>query len=108
MKLSVAAAVVLSVAVADAFTGTSMGTRRAGSSMKMSLAKYSDELKETAAKMVRPGYGLLACDESTGTVGTRLEGIGMDNCEENRRDVSIIGQVDQEYASLLCSSYFIK
>jgi len=36
--------------------------------------------------MVRPGRGLLACDESTGTVGTRLEGIGMENTEENRRD----------------------
>merc|ERR1712157_138755 len=30
--------------------------------------------------------GLLACDESTGTVGTRLEGIGMENNEDNRRD----------------------
>merc|ERR1712241_436027 len=35
---------------------------------------------------VRPGRGLLACDESTGTVGTRLEGIGMENNEDNRRD----------------------
>jgi len=55
-------------------------------SLKMSLEKYADELKETAAAMVRPGRGLLACDESTGTVGTRLEGIGMENNEENRRD----------------------
>jgi len=55
-------------------------------SLKMSLEKYADELKETAAAMVRPGRGLLACDESTGTVGTRLEGIGMENSEENRRD----------------------
>jgi fructose-bisphosphate aldolase class I len=36
--------------------------------------------------MVRPGHGLLACDESTGTVGTRLESIGMENSETNRRD----------------------
>ena len=28
--------------------------------------------------------GLLACDESTGTVGTRLEANGMENTEENR------------------------
>mmetsp|Transcript_29492 Transcript_29492/g.44651 ORF Transcript_29492/g.44651 Transcript_29492/m.44651 type:complete len:398 (+) Transcript_29492:308-1501(+) len=55
------------------------------SALKMSLEKYSDELKETAAKMVRPGYGLLACDESTGTVGTRLESIGLENIEENRQ-----------------------
>jgi len=52
----------------------------------MSLEKYADELKTTANAMVRPGYGLLACDESTGTVGTRLEGIGLVNDETNRRD----------------------
>merc|ERR1719326_2854328 len=32
-----------------------------------------------------PGKGLLACDESTGTVGTRLEANGMENIEENRQ-----------------------
>merc|ERR1719235_2964977 len=47
--------------------------------------KYAAELRETAAAMVRPGFGLLACDESTGTVGTRLESIGLVNTEDNRR-----------------------
>lgn len=42
------------------------------------------ELKTNAEKLVRPGYGLLACDESTGTVGARLEGIGVENTFENR------------------------
>merc|ERR1712161_165632 len=51
-----------------------------------SLEKYSDELKATAAAMVIPGKGLLACDESTGTVGTRLESIGLENNEDNRRE----------------------
>lgn len=54
----------------------------------MSLEKYSDELQQTANTIVRPGKGILACDESTGTVGTRLESIGLENVEENRRDVS--------------------
>merc|ERR1719486_1589459 len=36
--------------------------------------------------MVKEGKGLLACDESTGTVGTRLESIGLENNEENRRE----------------------
>merc|ERR1719491_879543 len=36
--------------------------------------------------MVIPGKGLLACDESTGTVGTRLESIGLVNNEDNRRE----------------------
>jgi len=46
--------------------------------------KFADELRATAAAMVKPGKGLLACDESTGTVGTRLESIGLENNEENR------------------------
>jgi len=47
--------------------------------------QYSEELVATATAMVQPGKGLLACDESTGTVGTRLEANGMDNVEENRQ-----------------------
>merc|ERR1719182_849172 len=35
--------------------------------------------------MTLEGKGLLACDESTGTVGKRLEAIGLDNVEDNRR-----------------------
>lgn len=46
--------------------------------------KYADELKKTAEFIARPGFGLLACDESTKTVGARLESIGMENNEENR------------------------
>lgn len=55
-------------------------------SLNGSLEEYAEELKATAKQLVRPGRGLLACDESTGTVGARLEGIGMENIEENRRD----------------------
>lgn len=51
-----------------------------------SLEEYAEELKQTAKTLIRPGRGLLACDESTGTVGSRLESIGMENVEENRRD----------------------
>jgi len=47
--------------------------------------QYAAELRETASKMVVPGKGLLACDESTGTVGTRLEANGMENTEANRQ-----------------------
>merc|ERR1719324_1366971 len=46
---------------------------------------FADELRATAAAMVQPGKGLLACDESTGTVGARLEANGMENVEDNRR-----------------------
>merc|ERR1719343_1576641 len=72
------------IAAADGFAAPN-AAGRAGSALG-SLAKYADELQETAQKLVRPGRGLLACDESTGTVGSRLESIGMENIEENRRD----------------------
>lgn len=43
------------------------------------------ELSEIAAKIVAPGKGILAADESTGTMGKRLANIGTENVEENRR-----------------------
>ena len=46
--------------------------------------QYAAELRATAQAMTAKGKGLLACDESTGTIGTRLEANGMENTEENR------------------------
>jgi len=87
MKLNIAATLFAIASVGDAFAPHSrLNVKSSSSSLNMSLEKYSDELRATAAAMVRPGYGLLACDESTGTVGTRLEGIGLENNEDNRRD----------------------
>lgn len=86
MKLSIAATL-FALASVDAFAPHSrLNVKSSSSSLNMSLEKYSDELRATAAAMVRPGFGLLACDESTGTVGTRLESIGLENNEDNRRD----------------------
>ena len=45
-----------------------------------------DQLNEIACAMVAPGKGLLAADESTGTIGKRFASIGLDNTPENRRD----------------------
>ena len=45
-----------------------------------------DELNAIARKMVAPGKGLLAADESTGTIQKRFDKIGVENTEENRRD----------------------
>lgn len=45
-----------------------------------------DLLNATAVKMVTPGQGLLAADESTGTIGKRLASIATENNEDNRRD----------------------
>ncbi len=36
--------------------------------------------------MVAPGKGILAADESTGTIQKRFDKIGVKNTEDNRRD----------------------
>ena len=43
------------------------------------------ELNATARAIVAPGKGLLAADESTGTIGKRLASIGVENTAENAR-----------------------
>jgi fructose-bisphosphate aldolase class I len=43
-------------------------------------------LNAVAEAMVAPGKGILAADESTGTIKKRFDGIGVENTEENRRD----------------------
>ena len=45
-----------------------------------------DELQATIEEMTRKGRGILAADESTGTMGKRLASIDVENTEENRRD----------------------
>ena len=43
------------------------------------------ELAKVAQAMVAPGRGILAADESTGTIGKRFQGIQVENTEEHRR-----------------------
>jgi len=43
------------------------------------------ELKSIAQAIVAPGKGILAADESTGTMGKRLAGCGLENTEDHRR-----------------------
>ncbi|QBK31686.1 class I fructose-bisphosphate aldolase [Roseitalea porphyridii] len=45
----------------------------------------SERLEDIAAKMMAPGKGLLAADESTGTIKKRFDSIGVENSEDNRR-----------------------
>jgi fructose-bisphosphate aldolase class I len=45
-----------------------------------------EELNKIANKMVAKGKGLLAADESTGTIQKRFDKIGVTNTEDNRRD----------------------
>ena len=44
------------------------------------------ELNKVANAMVVPGKGILAADESTGTIKRRFDTIGVENTEDNRRD----------------------
>ena len=44
-----------------------------------------EELARIANAIVAPGKGILAADESTGSIAKRFSSIGVDNTEENRR-----------------------
>jgi fructose-bisphosphate aldolase class I len=45
-----------------------------------------EQLAKVAQNMVTPGKGILAADESSGTIQKRFEAIKVENTEENRRD----------------------
>ena len=55
------------------------------SKLNMSLGPYAAELVETAKAIATAGKGILAADESTGTIGSRFKGINVENTEDNRR-----------------------
>jgi fructose-bisphosphate aldolase class I len=46
--------------------------------------KYHDELIATARAIAQPGKGILAADESLGTIGKRFVNINVENTHENR------------------------
>ena len=45
----------------------------------------SETMRTTATALVAPGKGILAADESTGTIKKRFDSIGVESTEENRR-----------------------
>ncbi|HUF59105.1 MAG TPA: class I fructose-bisphosphate aldolase [Actinomycetota bacterium] len=45
-----------------------------------------DPMRETARELVAPGKGILAADESGGTIKKRFDQIGVDSTEQSRRD----------------------
>jgi len=54
------------------------------STTKIQEATMAD-LNETARALVAPGKGILAADESTGTIKKRFDSIGIESTEESRR-----------------------
>jgi len=69
--------------VSDAFR--MLSSVQSSAALKMSLADYKEELAKTAKLIAGPGKGILAVDESTKTIGKRLQSIGIENTEENRQ-----------------------
>ncbi|KAG2607150.1 fructose-bisphosphate aldolase 5, cytosolic-like [Panicum virgatum] len=53
--------------------------------MSAFVGKNADELIKTAKCLATPGKGILASDESTGTIGKRLASINLENVEPNRQ-----------------------
>src|SRR5215510_14339227 len=51
----------------------------------MGVAMGLRELRDTAQALVAPGKGILAADESTGTIKRRLDSINVESTEDNRR-----------------------
>lgn len=51
---------------------------------------YHEELSNTMELLLQDGKGILAADESNGTIGKRFASIGVDNNEENRRDYRLL------------------
>jgi Fructose-1,6-bisphosphate aldolase len=46
----------------------------------------TENLESIAKKLVAPGKGILAADESSGTIEKRLKSISVPSTEENRRE----------------------
>ena len=62
----------------------------------------SNDLIAIAKAMVAPGKGILAADESTGTIEKRFNSISVENTEENRRayrDMLFTTQGNSEWLS---------
>lgn len=52
----------------------------------MKPLEHAEEMHKTALAIGASGKGLLAADESTGSIKKRLEGVGKQNTEDNRRE----------------------
>jgi fructose-bisphosphate aldolase class I len=76
-------------AAASTFTGVAVAAKANVSQSRKNIVtragQYDDELLQTATNMTKPGKGILAMDESNATCGARLESVGVENTEENRR-----------------------
>lgn len=77
--------------------------KRTASDMGSDVPPHAASLAEIAAFMAAPGKGILASDESTGTIGKRLEKVGLQNDEVGCWSLFLLLQVDP--ACLGCRQY---
>ena len=49
-----------------------------------------EELSATMGQILQMGKGILAADESNGTIGKRFAAINIENTEQNRRDYRLL------------------
>src|SRR6202051_2984588 len=61
-------------------------SRRPGMTSRMETTMNLDELNKVAEAMVAPGKGILAADESTGTIKKRFDTLGVASTADTRRD----------------------
>src|SRR4051794_4629363 len=61
--------------LSQVYTGTAGNGRR----------RVMDELEATARALVAAGKGILAADESSGTIAKRFDNVGVESTEETRR-----------------------
>jgi len=52
----------------------------------MATTDYRKELALTTKKICTPGFGILAADESEGTIGKKFIPLGVENTQDNRRN----------------------
>ena len=71
--------------------------------MAINLSKaQKEELADIAKRIVAPGHGILAADESSGTIGKRFGPIKLENTEENRRQYrSLLMNCDESIKNYL-------
>lgn len=53
--------------------------------MQHASGEFKEELMKTCKEICAPGKGILAADESTGTIGKRFDSIGVENTHPNRQ-----------------------
>ena len=67
-----------------------------------SFTEYAAELVATANAIAAPGKGILAADESNGTIGKRFAPIGVENNAENRKRC-VVGLTKSRVSCLLAA-----